>query len=79
MHASGPLINLVIESPMYHNEFSTPAVIVERLRNGKSPIPMEEKGAAGSSGPGDPGGPGGPSHLARPQCPWCPLGPLNQS
>ena len=58
---------------MYRNEFSTPTVVVERLRDGKSPIPVEEKGAAG------PGGPGGPSRPAHPQCPWCPLGPLNQS
>ena len=39
--------NLVIESPMYHNEFSTPTVVVERLSKGKSPISVEEKGAAG--------------------------------
>ena len=40
--------SLVIESPMYHNDFFTPTVVVERLRDGKSPIPVEEKGAAGS-------------------------------
>ena len=39
--------NLFIESPMYHNEFSTPTVVVERLSEGKFPIPVEEKGAAG--------------------------------
>ena len=43
-HISGPLF---IESPMYRNEFSTPTVVVERLSEGKSPIPVEEKGAAG--------------------------------
>ena len=32
---------------MYCNEFSTPTVVVERLSEGKSPIPVEEKGAAG--------------------------------
>ena len=32
---------------MYHNEFSTPTVVVERLSEGKSPISVEENGAAG--------------------------------
>ena len=61
---------------MYCNEFCTPTVVVERLRDGISPIPMEVKGAAGPWGPGGPGGPGDPSHPAHPRCP---LGPLNQS
>ena len=64
---------------MYHNEFSTPTVVVERLSNGISPIPIEEKGAAGPWGPGSPGGPGSPSRPAHPQCPQCLLGPLSQS
>ena len=66
--------NRFIESPMYHKEFSTPTMVVERLSEGKSPIPVEQKGAAGPRGPGGPGGPGGPSRPACPQCPWCPLG-----
>ena len=61
---------------MYHNEFSTPSVVVENLRDGISPIPVEVKGAAGPWGPGSPGAPGSPSHPARPRCP---LGPPNQS
>ena len=64
---------------MYQNELSTPTVLVERLRDGISPIPVEVKGAAGPWGPSSPGGPGGPSRPAHPQCPQCPLGPLNHS
>ena len=36
---------------MYRNEFSTPTVVVERLRDGKSPIPMEEKEQLGPEVP----------------------------
>ena len=36
---------------MYRNEFSTPTVVVERLRDGKSPIPVEEKGQLGPEVP----------------------------
>ena len=71
--------NRFIESPMYRKEFSTLTVVVERLSEVKSPIPVEEKGAAGPGGPDGPGGPGGPSCPAHPWCPRCPLGPLSQS
>ena len=64
---------------MYCNEFSTPTVVVEKLRDGISSIPVEVKGVAVPLGPSGPGGPGGPSCPARPQYPRCPLGPLNQS
>ena len=64
---------------MYRKEFSTPTMVVERLSEGKSPIPMEEKGAAGPGGPGGPDGPDGPSRPVHPRCPQCPLGPISQS
>ena len=64
---------------MYHNEISTPTVVMERLRDGNFPITVEVKGVAGPQGPGGPGGPGGPSHPACPRCPQCSLGHLNQS